>query len=101
MAAVARPPRVELNRAATVTKRAPFHIPSLDGLRAISFFIVFVSHAGIDAVPGGFGVTVFFFLSGYLITTLMRLEAGKTGNVSLRSFYLRRAFRILPPFSIF
>jgi len=76
-----------------------FHIPSLDGLRCVSFLFVFVAHSGADKfVPGGFGVTVFFFLSGFLITTLLRLEERKTGTVSLKAFYLRRAFRILPPF---
>ena len=76
-----------------------FHIPSLDGIRAISFLIVFVAHAGwSEAIPGGFGVTVFFFLSGYLITTLLRMEHDRTGRVSLRDFYLRRVLRILPPF---
>jgi peptidoglycan/LPS O-acetylase OafA/YrhL len=49
-------------------------------------------------VPGGFGVTVFFFLSGFLITTLMRLEWQKSGTVQLSKFYLRRVLRILPPF---
>ena len=81
----------------------PMHIPSLDGLRAISFFIVFVAHAGLPfvlPVPGGFGVTVFFFLSGFLITTLIRAEQQATGTVSVRNFYLRRALRILPPFYI-
>src|SRR6185436_7918446 len=40
-----------------------FHIPSLDGIRAISFLVVFVAHAGYGhVIPGGFGVTVFFFL---------------------------------------
>jgi len=79
------------------------HIPSLDGLRAVSFFIVFVAHAGLPfvlPVPGGFGVTVFFFLSGFLITTLLRAERQATGTVSVRNFYLRRALRILPPFYI-
>ena len=76
-----------------------FHIPSLDGIRAVSFLLVFAAHAGLERiVPGGFGVTVFFFLSGYLITTLMRREREKTSTVSLRQFYLRRALRILPPF---
>jgi peptidoglycan/LPS O-acetylase OafA/YrhL len=76
-----------------------FHIPSLDGIRAVSFMVVFVAHAGLaDRIPGGFGVTVFFFLSGYLITTLLRLEYEGTGRVSLRDFYLRRVLRILPPF---
>lgn len=60
--------------------------------------LVFLAHAGMPLIPGGFGVTVFFFLSGYLITTLLRREAEKTGHISLKLFYLRRVFRILPPF---
>jgi peptidoglycan/LPS O-acetylase OafA/YrhL len=75
------------------------HIPSLDGLRAVSFLMVFVAHAGLERfVPGGFGVTVFFFLSGFLITTLLRSEFEKNGVISLRHFWLRRVLRILPPF---
>jgi peptidoglycan/LPS O-acetylase OafA/YrhL len=84
-------------------QRAVPHIPSLDGLRAVSFLIVFWAHAGLPFVlkiPGGFGVTVFFFLSGFLITTLIRIESQSTGTVSIRNFYLRRALRILPPFYI-
>jgi peptidoglycan/LPS O-acetylase OafA/YrhL len=77
------------------------YIPCLDGIRALSFLTVFVSHAGLDKiVPGGFGVTVFFFLSGYLITTLLRLEFEKTQTISLRAFYLRRVLRIFPPLYI-
>lgn len=75
-----------------------FSIPSLDGIRTFSFLLVFLAHAGVPLIPGGFGVTVFFFLSGYLITTLLRREAASTGGVSLKLFYLRRALRILPPF---
>src|SRR5437016_3483939 len=56
-------------------------IPSLDGLRAISFLI-------------------FFFLSGYLITTLLRVEYDEHGRISLKNFYLRRMLRIWPPFYI-
>jgi peptidoglycan/LPS O-acetylase OafA/YrhL len=79
--------------------RVGAHIPSLDGLRAISFAIVFAAHAGLERwVPGGFGVTVFFFLSGFLITTLLRGEYDHSGRISVRSFYLRRVLRILPPF---
>jgi peptidoglycan/LPS O-acetylase OafA/YrhL len=75
------------------------HLPSLDGIRAVSFLLVFAAHAGLEkVVPGGFGVTVFFFLSGYLITTLLRIEHDACGTVSLKRFYLRRALRILPPF---
>ena len=74
-----------------------FHIASLDGVRALAFLMVFVSHAGLkNLVPGGLGVTIFFVLSGFLITTLLRLEFEKNGDVDLRAFYLRRTFRILP-----
>jgi peptidoglycan/LPS O-acetylase OafA/YrhL len=73
-------------------------IPSLDGIRAISFMIVFGSHVfGGTLIPGDLGVTVFFFLSGFLITTLLRVEFEKRGEISLRRFWLRRALRILPP----
>ena len=75
------------------------HIPSLDGLRAVSFLLVFAAHAGLEHfVPGGFGVTIFFFLSGFLITTLLRAEFEKNGVISIRHFWLRRTLRILPPF---
>jgi peptidoglycan/LPS O-acetylase OafA/YrhL len=75
------------------------HVPSLDGLRAISFLFVFAAHAGLERfVPGGFGVTIFFFLSGYLITSLLRSELARTGAINLRHFWLRRVLRILPPF---
>jgi len=61
--------------------------------------LVFVSHCGLEGyVPGAFGVTVFFFLSGYLITTLMRVEFTNNASINLRHFWLRRALRILPPF---
>jgi peptidoglycan/LPS O-acetylase OafA/YrhL len=77
----------------------PFHIPSLDGIRAVSFLVVFLGHAGLGhVIPGYFGLSLFFFLSGYLITTLLRLEFDKYGDVSLKQFYLRRVLRIFPPF---
>lgn len=77
------------------------YIPSLDGLRCVAILPVFLSHALMTAelpsvFPGNFGVTLFFFLSGYLITTLMRVELERTGTVSFRLFYLRRILRIFP-----
>jgi peptidoglycan/LPS O-acetylase OafA/YrhL len=51
-------------------------------------------------VPGGLGVTIFFFLSGFLITSLMRQEYAKSGTLNLKHFWARRALRILPPFYI-
>lgn len=82
-----------------ISKKSDGHyIPSLDGIRALAVATVFVSHAGLShIVPGGFGVTVFFFLSGYLITTLLRREYEKTETISLKNFYLRRVYRIFPP----
>src|SRR5829696_650989 len=81
-----------------VKPRRLVDIPSLDGLRAVSIAIVFVAHAGYEIVPGGLGVTIFFVISGFLITTLLRLEVESKDTVSLRDFYLRRVFRILPLF---
>jgi peptidoglycan/LPS O-acetylase OafA/YrhL len=76
-------------------------IPSLDGIRALSVALVFFSHNGLgNIVPGGLGVTVFFVLSGFLITTLMRTEYAEHGTVSFRAFYLRRFLRLTPPLAI-
>jgi peptidoglycan/LPS O-acetylase OafA/YrhL len=76
----------------------PSYIPSLDGLRAVSILIVFLSHAGVSRlIPGGFGVTVFFFLSGYLITTLLTREQDRHAAIAIKAFYLRRVMRLGPP----
>lgn len=73
-------------------------IPSLNGLRAVSISIVLVSHTGFgNVVPGGLGVTIFFFLSGYLITTLLLDEYERSGQINIGKFYLRRLFRLFPP----
>jgi peptidoglycan/LPS O-acetylase OafA/YrhL len=68
-------------------------------VRAIAVLIVFVGHGFTAPLlwPGHTGVTIFFFLSGYLITTLLRRERDATTRISLSKFYLRRALRILPP----
>lgn len=82
------------------TSRDSSEIPSLTGIRAFAVMLVFATHAGVPDSPAPLGVTIFFFLSGYLITTLLRREFDRTGTVSLRAFYLRRACRILPPLYI-
>jgi peptidoglycan/LPS O-acetylase OafA/YrhL len=70
--------------------------PALDGLRAIAITAVVLYHAG-GFAPGGYiGVDLFFVLSGFLITTLLLGEQADRGTVSLRSFYRRRALRLLP-----
>jgi peptidoglycan/LPS O-acetylase OafA/YrhL len=76
-------------------------IPALNGLRAIAVFLVILFHFGFDAVPGGRGVTIFFVLSGFLITWLLLGEQARTGGISLRDFYRRRVLRIFPAFYVF
>ena len=77
------------------------HSPALDGLRAVAVIIVIMAHAGLGKlIPGGFGVTIFFFLSGYLITSLLRVEVKRDGSINLSKFYVRRILRIFPPLYI-
>jgi peptidoglycan/LPS O-acetylase OafA/YrhL len=73
------------------------YLPGIDGLRAVSVIAVLLYHADLTWIPGGFlGVEVFFVISGYLITLLLVTEFESTGTVSLRSFWARRARRLLP-----
>jgi peptidoglycan/LPS O-acetylase OafA/YrhL len=85
------------------------NLPSLDGLRALSILLVLIAHLnGTSYFPlqvrhfpvvgniGHLGVNVFFIISGFLITTLLIKEYKKTGRVSLKLFYARRALRIFP-----
>ena len=68
----------------------------IQGLRAIAVALVIADHL-IGRPSGGFiGVDVFFVLSGFLITGLLIRERERTGRISFRSFYVRRARRILP-----
>ena len=72
-------------------------IPALDGIRALAVALVLADHGGIPGVSGGFiGVDVFFVLSGFLITSLLLDELGRTGAIDLPGFWVRRARRLLP-----
>jgi len=93
-----------------------FYRPELDALRLIAFLMVWFSHSlpsmadgvtrgitpaalrWLEAIreAGNFGVSVFFFLSAFLITELLRRERLATGTIHLRAFYLRRILRIWP-----
>ncbi len=82
------------------------HIPGLDGIRGLAIGLVLISHSviydefshvrSIGLSAGYAGVSIFFVLSGYLITTLILREEDRTGSISLGLFYLRRALRLFP-----
>ncbi|MBD0319060.1 MAG: acyltransferase, partial [Gemmatimonadetes bacterium] len=94
-----------------VTDTKPHRIPALDGWRGIAIAMVVAAHTAsplyhAGVLPpewvrvvylGGHGVGLFFGLSGFLICTRLLDECRATGRVRLGEFYLRRAFRILPP----
>jgi peptidoglycan/LPS O-acetylase OafA/YrhL len=73
------------------------YITGLDGLRAIAVLAVIAYHLNFDWVAGGLlGVTVFFVLSGYLITDLLISEFVTTDRINFKTFWIRRARRLLP-----
>jgi peptidoglycan/LPS O-acetylase OafA/YrhL len=71
--------------------------PDVEGMRAIAILAVLLCHAGVPFMAGGYvGVDVFFVISGFLITRLLVGELDRTGTISIRRFYARRARRLLP-----
>ena len=79
------------------SSRSLAYQPALDGLRAVAVSLVLVFHGGASWMTGGYvGVSVFFTLSGYLITTLLLVEHDRTGSIRLGAFYARRMKRLLP-----
>jgi peptidoglycan/LPS O-acetylase OafA/YrhL len=86
-------------------------IPSLDGFRAISILLVLFHHSGFSA---GFstaiynisrkadvGVTIFLVISGFLITNLLLNEEADFGKIDVKSFYIRRIYRIVPVYLLY
>ena len=72
----------------------------IQGLRGLAVLLVVVYHTGF-AISGGFvGVDMFFVISGFVITQVLMREVELTGRVSLKSFYLRRARRLIPALSL-
>ncbi len=100
---------------ASSSKQRRYYQPGLDALRFFAFLSVFLHHSlnthGRSTLMRytllgrlvplvhdacGFGLSLFFFRSAYLITSLLELEKARTGNVHLRRFYVRRMLRIWP-----
>lgn len=72
-------------------------IPALDGLRALAISLVVASHfTKAPFIPAGFGVSIFFAISGFIITTLLLKEIDRSGAIDLWAFYKRRLFRLMP-----
>lgn len=78
------------------------HRRALDGLRGIAILLVLFGHLGIPTFDdgGGAGVTIFFVLSGFLITTILLEELDATGEIRLRRFFARRALRLVPALAV-
>lgn len=86
-------------------------IKSLDGLRGLSIILVILGHTYHSFTAGeaeqlfkkfyfyhNTGVSIFFVLSGYLISKILLIEENKSGTISLKNFYLKRFFRIFPAY---
>ncbi len=84
--------RTRTSRPSTITYQ-----PALDGVRALAVLAVLFFHGEVAGFGGGYlGVSVFFTLSGFLITSLLAAETAANGSVGLGAFYSRRARRLLP-----
>ena len=108
-AGVTSPAMIEPGMAPLARPQA--RISGLDGLRAIAVGVVFLAHYTPFALPGlpwlaalfpgMLGVTLFFFISGYLISTLLLKEHRVTGTIRLRDFYIRRLLRLSPALYVY
>ena len=82
------------------------YLPQLDGIRTIAIGLVLIFHwlptnHWVNTLPNGtIGVTLFFVLSGFLITYLLLLEQEK-GGIIIRKFYIRRILRIWPVYYLY
>ncbi len=100
-------PQTPVARPQTDARKSTSYLPTLDGWRALSILAVMIFHDSIHSLwrlntdwfhlHGQMGVDVFFAISGILICSRLLAEEQRFGSISLRHFYIRRAFRIFPP----
>jgi peptidoglycan/LPS O-acetylase OafA/YrhL len=112
MTELAAPPAPSPQAPVTSAPADRVYFPELDGLRFVAFMMVYLFHGGVPRLllvrligktagraftyNGGYGVQLFFILSGYLITALLLREEARYGQVALRAFWFRRILRIWP-----
>ncbi len=73
------------------------HLPGLDGVRGLAVIAVLLFHGNFTWMSGGYlGVSLFFTLSGFLITSLLVTEHRSDGSIKLGAFWGRRFRRLLP-----
>jgi peptidoglycan/LPS O-acetylase OafA/YrhL len=73
------------------------YVPTLDGIRALAVAAVLAFHGGVPHTSGGYlGVSLFFTLSGFLLTAVLLRERAGTGRISMLRFWERRFRRLLP-----
>src|SRR5688572_17546909 len=95
-----------------MTESNRIHLPGLNGIRAIAALAVIFSHIGLslhqfglkslpDIDLAGYGVTIFFALSGFLITYHLLIEKQRFERVNIRQFYIRRILRIWPLYYLY
>lgn len=102
------------NESAPLVWLAKGHVPCLDGLRAVSILLVLVAHLAStqnSPIPQRYwhytswgskcGVTMFFVISGFIITLLLLRERAATQDTSIKGFYFRRILRIVPAYGAF
>src|SRR4051794_21837474 len=107
--------QVEGDESPALPKRRS-RIPGLDGLRGISIWAVIIAHSAdhflfsrvhshhirtVLSNGANLGVTIFFVISGFLITSLLLAERTRTSRIEIKRFYKKRAVRIIPAFVLF
>ena len=92
-----------------LSKSKTFYVPALDGLRFLAFFLVFIHHTPLFNnfiyvylnTYGWIGVDIFFALSAFLLSHLLRIEFIQYNHIDKKKFFLRRALRIWPIYFIY